>query len=325
MLVLSQEQVKELITMEEAIEVNEDVYVSFSTGQSTVPLRINMELDTSEHFSLIMPGFLQDMDGLGIKVVNCFPENAEKGIPATLGVILLFDTTNGVPIAMMDGTFITALRTGSGTGVATQYLARKDASSLAIIGTGGMAPGQLEAVSSVRNITKVFVYNRTAHKAEAFIVEMQKVYPNIDFELKTTSKEALADADIVATSTATDKPLIKYEWLKPGAHVNAIGGFNKYIQEMDEALVAKASIRTVDGVSATSVTGDIAIPIEKKLITSDDIVEIGTVIHEKMTPRNNESDITVFKSVGLSSQDIAVAVKILQKAKENGIGQEVNL
>lgn len=325
MLILNQEQVKELITMKEAIEINEEVYISYSTGESTVPLRTNMELDTTEHYSLIMPGFLNDMGGLGVKVVTIFPENVDKGIPATQAVIMLFDTTNGVPIALMDGTYITGLRTGSGTGVATDHLAHKDASTLAIIGTGGMAPDQLEAVVAVRDITKVFVYNRTRQKAERFIQDMQTKFPNINFEIKDSSKKALKNADIVVTTTATDKPLVKYEWLKKGAHVNAIGGFNKYIQEVDEELMKQASVRTVDGIDATLVTGDISIPIEKNVISKKDLVEIGTFIHEDMNARNNDSDITFFKSVGLASQDIAVALKIFQKAKEKGIGQQVKL
>lgn len=325
MLILNQNEVKKLITMKEAIDINEDVYISFSTGESTVPLRTNMELDTTEHYSLIMPSFLNDMGGLGVKVVTIFPENVEKGIPATQAVIMLFDTNNGVPIALLDGTYITGLRTGSGTGVATNHLAHKDASALAIIGTGGMAPGQLEAVAAVRDIKKVYVYNRTKQKAEKFIKDMQDIYVNMNFILKETPKEALEDAEIVVTTTASDKPIVKYEWLKSGAHVNAIGSFNKYIQEVDEELMKKAAIRTVDGIDATSVTGDIAIPLEKNIIKREDLIEIGTFIHEGMKARNKDSDITFFKSVGLSSQDIAVAVKILEKAKEKGIGQEVKL
>src|SRR5699024_1242894 len=138
--------------------------------------------------------------------------------------------------------------------------------TLAIIGTGGMASGQLEAIASVRNLTKVYLYNRTTEKAEDFMKDMLNIYPDIEFEQKYIPKEALADADIVVTTTASDKPIVKYEWLKSGAHVNAIGGFNKYIQEIDEKLMEKASIRTVDGIDATSVTGDIAIPIEKDII-----------------------------------------------------------
>src|SRR5690625_5273318 len=156
MIILKENEVQSLITMEEAIKLNRDVYVSYSIGESTVPLRINMELDTAEHYSLIMPGFLNDLNGLGIKVVTIFPENVSAGIPATQAAILLFDTKNGVPIALMGGTYITALRTGSGTGVATDCLAKKDAKTLAIIGTGGMAPGQLEAVAAVRDIETVY-------------------------------------------------------------------------------------------------------------------------------------------------------------------------
>lgn len=325
MLILNQNEVKELITMDEALKVNEDVYISFSTGQSNVPQRINMELDTSDNFSLIMPGFLQDLDGLGVKVVNCFPENVQNGLPATLAVIMLFDVTNGVPIAMMDGTYITGLRTGTGTGVATNYLAREDASTLAIIGTGGMAPGQLEAISHVRKLSTVYVYNRTVSKAEEFINEMSRIYQDIRFELMFTSREALENADIVVTSTSSNKPLVKYEWLKKGAHINAIGGFNKHIQEIHEDVLANASVVTVDGVMATSVTGDISVPVEKQIINTEDIVEIGTFINENRKARKSEDDITFFKSVGLASQDIALAVKVLHLAKQKGIGKEVQL
>jgi ornithine cyclodeaminase len=325
LLILNQSEIKELITMDEALKVNEDVYVSFSTGQSNVPQRINMELDTPDHFSLIMPGYVKDLDGLGIKVVTCFPENVQNGLPSTQAVIMLFDATNGVPIAMMDGTYITGLRTGTGTGVATNYLAREDAATLAIIGTGGMAPGQLEAISHVRKLSTVYVYNRTVSKAEEFINEMSRIYQDIRFELKFTSREALENADIVVTSTSSNKPLVKYEWLKKGAHINAIGGFNKYIQEIHEDVLANAFVVTVDGVMATSVTGDISVPVEKKLIKTEDIVEIGTFIHKNRKARKSEDDITFFKSVGLSSQDIALAVKVFQLAKQKGMGQEVDL
>lgn len=326
MLILNQNEIKQLIAMDEAIEINEIAYQSYSTGKSDVPLRYNMQLGDSENFALFMPGYVSELAGLGLKMVTIFPENVKRSLPATQGVILLCDVETGVPLALMDGTFITALRTGSGTGVATKYLARENATTLAIIGTGGMAEHQLEAICAVRDIQTVYVYNRTPEKAEKFIQDMQgKFGAKLTFLLKDTPEEAVRESDIVATTTSSPTPVVKYEWLKEGTHVNAIGAFNSELQEVDEEILIRSAINAVDSVEGASVAGDIAIPLRNGTISKNDLVEIGHIVNGDYRGRQNEREITFFKSVGLSNQDIAVAVELVKKAQSRGMGTTVEL
>jgi ornithine cyclodeaminase len=326
LIILKEEHVKQLLTMNEAIEINEQAYKSFSTGKAISPLRFNMQLDNSDDFTLFMPGYVSDLDGLGLKIVTILPDNMENNLPATQAVILLLDRKTGVPAALMGATYITAIRTGAGTGVATKYLAREDASTVAIIGTGGMAPGQLEAVCAVRDIKEVYVYNRTVEKAEKFVEKMKAEFrADLTYHITKTPEEAVRKADVVATSTSSPEPVVKYEWLKKGAHVNAVGAFNARLQEVDQPLIVNADKLVVDGVSAASVAGDLAIPLANKVITQEDLVEIGTLVDQGITERPTRDGITYFKSVGVSAQDIAVATFVLQKAIKQGVGTKVSV
>jgi len=325
-IVLNEAEIRRMFSMDEAILINEQAYRAFSTGKAISPLRLNMQLDQSEDYTLFMPGYVSETGGLGMKVVTILPDNISKGLPATQAVILLMDRQTGEPAALMSATYITALRTGAGTGVATKYLAREDAQSVAIIGTGGMAPCQLEGICSVRNIKEVYVYNRTVEKAYQFVEEMKKRgEDNRKFFITSTPEEAVRVADIIATSTASPAPVVKYEWLKKGAHVNAVGAFNPGLQEVDEELIKHADILVVDGVSAASVAGDLAIPLRNQTICEQDMIEIGTLLERGETKRPTADGITYFKSVGISAQDIAVATAILDKAKIMRVGQQISL
>lgn len=286
-----------------------------------------MRLGDTENFALFMPGYVSELAGLGLKMVTVIPGNVQRKLPATQGVILLCDVETGVPSALMDGTFITALRTGSGTGVATKYLARENSTTLAIIGTGGMAEHQLEAVCAVRDIQTVYVYNRTVEKAEQFIQDMQqkKFASNLTFVLKETPEQAVRPSDIVVTTTSSPTPVVRYEWLKEGAHVNAIGAFNDQLQEVDEEILVQSAINALDSVEGASVAGDIAIPLRKGMISKEDLVEIGHIVNGDVNGRQTAEQITFFKSVGLANQDIAVAVELIKKAKSLGIGTTVEL
>ncbi|WP_174727353.1 ornithine cyclodeaminase family protein [Mesobacillus harenae] len=326
MLILNEQEIKKILSMSEAIEVNELAYRAFSTGKAESPLRFNMQLDNSEDYTLFMPGYVSETGGLGVKVVTILPDNVKRNLPATQAAILLLDRETGVPSALMGATYITALRTGAGTGVATKYLAREDASVAAIIGTGGMAPGQLEAICAVRDIKEVYVYNRTKDKAEKFVEDMKKGFRNdLTYYVTSSPEEAVRKADVVATSTSSPEPVVKYEWLKKGAHVNAVGAFNSSMQEVDEELVVRADIRAVDGISAASVPGDLSIPLKNKSINKEDLIEIGNLIDQGVKGRPTVDGITFFKSVGISAQDIAVAIAVLEKAKKEGEGMEISL
>lgn len=327
MILLDQDEVRQLISMRETLDIVEEAYVEYSTGKAKVPLRYNLQLDKPDKFTLFMPGYVPSMGGLGLKVVSVFPENEKKGFPNTIGTIMLFDAETGVPTGILDGTFITSLRTGASSGVATKYLAPETAASLAIVGTGGMAAHQLEAVCSVRNIKDVYVCNRTEEKARRFVEEMKSGYrDDLNYHVVADPQQAVVQADIIVTSTTSSSPVVRYEWLRKGAHINAIGAFNDTMQEVDEETIRKSAVRAVDGISAASVAGDLAIPLRNNTIGSGDLAEIGTLIDGGYRRSSHARDaITYFKSVGLSVLDIAVAVKVLDKAAKRGIGKQSSM
>ena len=327
MVVLTEAQVRGLVTMAEAIRCCREAYVAIARGEVDVPLR--HQIHTRDGVGLVMSGCVPAVDGYGVKFVSVMPANKERGLPVTLGVLLLFDPQTGQPLALMDATFLTAYRTGAGTGVATDLLARPAARVLAIIGTGGQADAQLEAVLCVRPIQRVLVYNRTLARAEAFCRRHQgktnRDRQPVHFEVVDRPELAAGEADIIVTATTSMTPVLKGEWLKPGAHVNAIGSHEPEMQEIDEETVRRAAVRAVDSRPGAMVPGDLSIPLRKGLITEADLVEIGEIAAGLRAGRQSDDAITLFKSVGHAAQDLVVGRLIYEKARRSQIGVEVPL
>ncbi len=328
LLVIDRATVQRLVTMKDAIEAVRRAFLQLSTGKASVPLRLPLPVEGDGGVILFMPGYLVDSRQAAAKVVSVFPENPKKGLPTIHAAILAFDADTGVPTALMDGTYITALRTGAASGLATQLLARPDSRTVAIIGAGVQARTQLWAVCEARSIEHVYVYSRTPTRAEAMAREMAGfggVVPT-SWEVTSTAEEAVSRADIVCTATTSAQPVFAGEAVKPGTHVNGVGSFTREMREVDDILVKRAKIYVDSLKACLEEAGDLIQPLERGVIGHSAIVgEIGEVAAGLKPGRTDPQEITFFKSVGNAVQDVAVAHLVVQRALEAGAGSTVEL
>lgn len=329
MLLLTDNEVKRIINMKEAISVVEKAFKYYSNNKAVMPNRAQIKLSDKKSIALYMPGYSESMNSLGLKIVTVFPNNLDLGLKTINALVILSSLETGEPIALIGANYLTALRTGAASGVATKYLSKKNASKLAIIGAGYQAKTQLEAICCVRNIIEVKVYDVNLQRAKKYIESMKKLLNrnNIFYILANSSEEAVFDTDIICTATTSKKPLFKKEHLKYGVHINAIGSFTPDMQEIDEEIIVKADKICVDSFEAVlKESGDLIIPINKGIIDQQDIYcEIGKIIDGEKVGRENDKEITIFKTVGISIQDVAVGMYIYQKAKKLGIGKNIKL
>lgn len=324
MLLLTKMDIKNVFTMKDAIEADKDAFRIYSQGKSVVPLRTNIAIPKHEGQVLIMPGYVDEMDGIGVKIVSVFPKNVKKGKPTTPATMVLLDGSSGEVCAILDGTYLTQLRTGAASGAATDILARKNAQIGALIGTGGQGAAQLEAMVTARQLKEVRVFDVDITRAQSFVEEMQKELPNCKtiFKAVSTSDQAIKDADIITTVTTATKPTFNGNLVKAGAHVNAVGSYMPHMQELDPVILKRANKIYFESTEAVlSESGDILIPLEKGLITKEKFTgELGQVILGTIKGRESDEEITVFKTVGIAIQDVVTAKKIYDQAVAKNIG-----
>lgn len=326
MLLLNKENIKEVFTMRDAIEADKEAFKIFTEGGSVVPLRTNIPATKYEGSMLFMPGYIEDLDCAGVKIVSVFPKNSEKGKPVTPATVLLLDGTTGEVCSILDGTYVTQLRTGAASGAAIDVLARKDSKKGALIGTGGQASTQLEAMIEARDLEEVYVFDIDENRTKIFVEEMQKELSkyNTEFKVAKTSDQAIEDADIIITVTTSKKPVFDGYKVKKGATISAVGSYLPVMQEVDPVALTRANKIFFESTDAVlSESGDILKPLEEKIISKDDFNgELGNVINGKIPGRENDDEIIVFKTVGIAVQDVVTAKKIYDKAVEKNIGIE---
>ena len=328
MLLLSKGDIQKVFTMKEAVEADKEAFRIFSEGKSVVPLRTNISAPKHDGAFLFMPSYVEEMECSAIKIVNVFPKNIDKGLPTTPAQVLLIDGTTGVVASVLDGTYVTQLRTGAASGAAFDVLARKDAKKGALIGTGGQAATQLEAMMAVRDLSEVKVYDLNAERLNAFVEQMNKELAAYGTKViaAESSDDAIEDADLVVTVTPSSRPVFDGTKVKKGATVSCVGSYQPHMQEMDPAILTRASKIYFDSVDAVlSEAGDILIPLEDGTITKDDFTgDLGDVLLGKVTARENDEEIIVFKTVGFGTQDLVTAKKIYDKALAQGVGTNWN-
>jgi len=321
---LSGSEVRTAVNMHEAIEVMRDVFCQLSSHKVDVPLRTSITSPSGT--TLVMPAYLPASAALGLKVASIYPGNVSRGLPTVTALVAALDPETGQPIAVMEGAYLTSLRTGAASGVATDVLARKDAHTLSVIGAGAQARTQIEAVCCVRDIQEIHVFGRTRTSAEALAAELSRNYPTLNVTAATTRSEVVKGADIVITATNSSTPVFNGEDLTPGVHINAIGSFRPDMQEIDEYTVERAVLVVDQREAVLSEAGDIIIPIRKGVITEEHIyAELGEIILGLKPGRRNNDEMTLFKSVGNAAQDVAIARLVLQSAEENNIGTVIPL
>lgn len=326
--ILSGADVRQAVTMAQAIEAVKQAYIQLSTGQAVVPLRTPVDVADREAVTLFMPAYLASSDALGAKIVSVFPRNPGRGLPLIHAAVILVDAETGRPLALMDGTYLTALRTGAASGAATDLLARPDARVAAIFGAGTQARTQLEAVCTVRPIEEVWVYDTAPGAAQAYAAEMAARGAPFPARVSVAGSpaQALRDADVICTATTSHTPVFDDADLKPGAHVNGVGAYTPQMQEVPAATVARARVVVDSRTASLAEAGDLIVPLEQGLLAEDSIhAEIGEVAAGLVAGRTSEAQITFFKSVGVAVQDVAVADLILRQAGELDLGVQVEL
>lgn len=323
-LLLSRKEVEQALSTRDIIKAVEDSYREVGQGTAVLPPRLRIDMERYNGNILIMPAYLTGMDALGTKLVTTHLDNSKFNLPTVIGTIILNDPKTGIPVAILDGTYITAMRTGAAGAVAAKYLSREDTSTVTIVGTGVQGRSQLIALCEVRRIERVFAFDIDRKRCEEYVDEMRK---RINAEIAKTDdlQKAVRMSDIVVTATPSSDPIIKGEWIAEGCHVNGIGSHSPDARELDENVITKASKIVLDTWDATKV-GDISYPISKGLFREEDIYsDIGTIVAGKKPGRTSAQEITVFKSVGTAVADVSTAFRAYQLAKERGIGTPIDL
>ena len=318
-LVLNQREVETLLDMEGCIEAMAGALASLARGEVHQPLRFVVQPPGETNLIGLMPAHRSGADAMyALKTVCVFPENPARGLDAHQGSVTLFDGETGQVRALMNASAITAIRTAAASAVATRELAREDARELAIVGAGVQARSHLEAMTAVRRFERIRVASRNVEHARAVVDGVDGA------EAAASVEEAVRGADVVVTATSAREPVLRREWLKPGAHVNAVGACFPTTRELDTATVAEALLFVDRRESADNEAGDYLIPLREGAIDRDHIRgELGQVLVGDIRGRQSPDELTVFESLGLAVEDLAAAEYVVRRAEETGAGTRV--
>jgi len=305
--------------MKEVIQALEGAFLSYSRGETIAPVRLAMEVKPHKGTSLLMPSFQEKPDGLGVKLVSVFPENIRKNLPTIFSYYLFCNPETGALLALMDGAMLTGLRTGGASGLASRYLGRRDSRVLGVFGAGVQAGFQLEAMKVVFPMLKeVYVFDADKSRTAEFMKKLPKD-PKIEVKEAAGSDEVAEKADIIVTATTSKTPVFKGKLLKPGTHINAIGGFTPTMQELDEETVIKSKVVVDTYEGCLSESGELLIPMQKGIFSKEQIhSDLAGLVSGKKPGRENPQEITLFKSVGTAIEDLAAARLAYQRAMEKG-------
>lgn len=326
LLLLSAADVVEALPMAEAIEGLKAAYAQLSTGRAIMPLRSRIDVP-GMGTSLVMPAYLEQNAALAVKVVSVFPQNVERDLPVVNALVMVLDVTSGQPVAVMEGGALTAIRTGAGSGAATDLLARQDAQCVAIIGTGVQARTQLEAVCTARPIQEVRIFSPDRRQAELFAQEMAGKGPiPAAITISDDANSAVQGADVICTATTSSTPVFDGRLIRPGTHINGVGSFTPEMQEVDLVTVLRSRIVVDSRAAALAEAGDLIIPLENGDMTEAHIyAELGEIVAGQRPGRESQDQITFFKSVGVAVQDAAAAAITLKNALNWGLGTSISL
>lgn len=325
MRVISAKDVHELLDMQQCMERVRHAFALEASGKAVQPIRTKMDLPDGRGLLGMMPGAIADPAGFGIKVVSVFPENAAAGVGSHQGLVILFESTQGRPIAALEAGSITALRTAAASAVATDVLARKDATTLAVYGYGEQAHVHVEAILNIRPIARILLWGRNPHRAEAF-AERHRKSAGCEVSVVQDPAEAAACADIICTTTASREPFFRGEWLKPGTHLNVVGASVPTVAEVDTETVLRSRVYADYVDSALALAGELRTALSSGAIERKHILgSIGEVILGRVAGRTADSEITLFRSLGMVVEDLVTAEHVLRLAAERNIGSLVSL
>ena len=329
MIYLSAKDIKKVFSMRDAIEADREALGLYSEGKTDIPLRTNIDITEQKGQSLYMPGYVSGSSpALGEKIVSVYPKNIEKNLPSVPATMIALDATTGIVNAILDGTYLTQLRTGAVQGLATELLSREDSKIGLLIGTGGQGMSQLEAMLTVRKLDVVFVFDIDKSRSEKFCEQATQLFKDI-FETKFESianiDEILPQVDIITSVTTSKEATFNGDFIKKGVHINGVGAYTPEMHEIPESALIKADhifLDTNAGVLAEA--GDIISPLKESVINKSDIDgELGQLINNEKNGRKNNDEITIFKTVGTAALDVVVADRIVKLAVQKHIGMEL--
>ncbi|MFP3951855.1 MAG: ornithine cyclodeaminase family protein [Candidatus Bathyarchaeia archaeon] len=313
MLILSDNDIAEVLEMEETIDVVEEAFSEYARGGVVMPPRSTIMIDKHEGSISFMPSYIERSEAEAAKIISIYPKNPERGFPTTMAWIVVNDPKTGELLAFMDATYITAMRTGAITGVAAKYLAPRDSEIAGVYGAGVQGRTQAWAASTVLDLDQIKVYDIDREARQKFASEMTE---KLGIEVKSVdnARYASEDADIIMTATTSSKPVFKRDWLGEKVHVSAIGAFYPDYRELDTATVVESKLVVDDLEGVIREAGDVLIPIKEGAMTEDDIyAELKELVSGTKEGRTEEDGLTVFKSVGIAIQDSSVANLVLDQ------------
>jgi alanine dehydrogenase len=325
MLILSEKEVQSLIDIDELIEALKHAHIQYSTGNAVMPVRLVVPLPQIQGRITSMPGYLSEDKALGMKVVTYFQNNPRQNLPAILATIMIFSTETGRMIAAMDGSYITAIRTAAASALATKALASPQTPVLGIVGAGVQARAHIRALCRVRKLNKIKIYSPSGTSALAIKSDLEPEV-GVHIEVAGSAEEAVRDADLVVTVTTAKEPILKPDWLAPGAHINAVGSHRPDLREIDGATLAASKVVVDSREAIMAECGDVLLAIKENSITEKNIHgEIGEVLAGRKPGRASAGEITLYKSVGIAIQDVATANLVYHKALERKVGTNVEV
>jgi alanine dehydrogenase len=318
---LRRSDLERLLDVQSVIDAVQQAFADYSAGKVQMPVRTAVRVSDPPGVFLLMPCAMTESRALGTKLVSVYPDNPARGLPTIGALYVLSDYETGFPLAVMDATFITALRTAAASAVATRFLAHEDARTLGIFGTGVQAEFHAIAIPSVRPIDRVVVWGRSRDRAEDFVARMRGRAPT---RLEPgESPEAVAGADVVVTGTTATQPLFPGDVVQPGAHVNGVGSHTPAARELDAVLVGRSRVVVDTYEAAFAEAGDLLLAIDEGQIDRQHVTaEIGEVILGQKPGRQGPDEITLFKSCGVAFEDVVTARLAADRARQAGLGQE---
>lgn len=327
MLTLARSDLRLLMPMHDAIDLMKSAFIELSEGRAEAPLRTVLHDASREIDTLFMPASVPALNALGLKVVAVAHQNPAKGLPLIHAIVFLIDPVTGQPLALLDGTYLTALRTGAVSGAATDLLARPDSKTLVVFGAGAQGVTQAAAVCSVRQIERIIAVDLQEQNLDRYRDVIAQDWPELIDRLETSTDASVAkEADIICTATTSKRPVFDDSDVKPGTHVNGVGAYTPEMQELPAETVARASVFVDQREAALSEGGDLIIALQLGVIEAGHVRgELGELAGGRIEGRQSDDEITLFKSVGNAIQDVAVAREVVDRATEAGLGTNVQL
>jgi len=327
-LLLTEEDVQNLLSMDEVLAAVESAFKEKGLGRVQMPAKLYLFYREYNGDLRTMPSYLERLNVSAVKVVNVHPENRSKhGLPSVMAIVTLIDPQNGAPLAIMGGTWVTAMRTGAAGGVAAKYLARKDSKVVGLVGAGAQAKTQLMGLLSLyKSLDKVKIWSRTKTTRDGCVAEAEAMFGDrAEMTAVNSVRDAVEGSDIVVTITPSRQPVVSDDWIEPGTHINCIGADAPGKEELDPVILTRSKM-VVDDWEQASHSGEINVPLAKGIVTRNDIWgNIGEVVAGLKEGRTSSDEITVFTSTGLAVQDAVTAELAYKKALERNIGQYVEI